>query len=327
MLPTKSPPTDDQIRQWINYAERKIPARRFALRAMVYSNNAIKKSVHFSLRKYDVALHPVEKTAEVVFGDKHRFMPAYTCELISKEGAGSGQIGAIFDLQAALDSILPLMGFDYELTLDFEMWEDYGEGWLPVQAFGGYGKYQHGHGDVPNPRIHELVAAYEILSTREDAQSKKFFKLRQKLKEAASQANVSPRYGLLAYYNVIEVVADELIGPSESGKPYPQKVKMQKLLALHYHNFNPDECIKVADTRNKLAHSDQPNVHIEALLCRDIALWAAELIALKLVSFPPNLRLSRPSEPRHHRQYRLSNEHSQATRKPSSTPTRSVDTP
>lgn len=295
MLPKKSPPAEDQIKQWIHYAEKKIPAQRFAMRALVYSDNAIKKSVHFSLRRYDVALHPVEKTADHVFGDKHRFMPAYTCELISKEGAGPGQIGSLFDLQAALDSILPLMGFDYDLTLDFEMWQDYGEGWLPVQAFGGYGKYQHGHGDVPNPRIHGLVTAYEILSDREDTQSKKFFKLRQKLKEAASQANVSARYGLLAYYNVIEVVADELVGPSESGKPYPQKIKIQKLLALHPHSFNVDECIKVAEARNKLAHSDRPNVHIEALLCRDIALWAAELIALKLLSPPPPLPFANPA--------------------------------
>lgn len=225
-------------------------------------------------------------TPENVFGDKHKFMPAYTCELISKGDTGPGQVGSLFDLHAALDCILPLMGFDYELSLDFEMWQDYGKGWLPVQAFGGDGKYQHGHSDVPNPRIYDLVAAYETLSTNEDPLSKKFFKLRQRLKEAASQANVSARYGLLAYYNVIEVVADELIGPSESGKPYPQKLKMQKLLALHQHTFNVEDCIGVAAARNKLAHSDRNSVHMEALLCKEIALWAAELIALKLLSTP-----------------------------------------
>lgn len=54
------------------------------------------------------------------------------------------------------------MGFDYHLTLDFEM-ANYGEGWLPVQAVSGYGKYQHGHGDVPNPRIH--AAGFALTAT------------------------------------------------------------------------------------------------------------------------------------------------------------------
>jgi hypothetical protein len=285
MLPKTSAPTLEQIQQWLSYAERKIAPRRFAMRTLVYSDSSIKKAVYFSLRQYDVALYPIEQTAANIFGDKHKFMPAYTCELISKGEVGPGHIGSLY---AALDCIMPLMGFDYELPVEFEMWQDYDGEWLPVQASGGACKFQDRHGDVPNSRIYELVAAYETLSTRSDKRSKKFATLPQRLKEAASQANVATKYGLLAYYNVIEIIADDLLGSAEDGKPYPQKVKMEKLLSLFPHRFNVQACIKVSNARNKLAHSDGKSFHEEARLCREIALWAAEHIALELLKIPEN---------------------------------------
>lgn len=119
MLPTYLPPTPEQIKQWLSYTKQGILARRFAMRALVYSDNAITKTVNFSLNKYDITLHPVEQTASGVFGGEQKYFPTFICELVSK-GAVAGR-GSIFDLYAALDQIMPLMGFDYELKLEHEM--------------------------------------------------------------------------------------------------------------------------------------------------------------------------------------------------------------
>jgi hypothetical protein len=290
-LPIKSPPSQQQIDQWVSYVNRKIEARKFAMRALVYSDNSIKLPIYFSLNKYEIALYPVEKTAQVVFGGTHRFFPAFSCELISNGNSGPGHVGSLMDLYAALDCVMPLMGFDYELTMEYEMWQDYEGVWLPVQAFAGACKFQHVHSDVPNPKIYELVSTYEALSARLDKRSQKFATLPQRLKAAARQANVAENYGLLAYYNIIEVVADDLLTPSETGKPFKQREKMEKLLALYPHKFNVEDCLKVSAARNTLAHSHGKSFFEEARLCREIALWAAERIAEVLLNVPVDMPL------------------------------------
>lgn len=253
------------------------------MRAVVYSDNAIRKPVAFSLTAYDVRLSPIERTAKNVFSHLEKFMPAYTCEIISKTECGH-VLGSVHDLHRALDCILPLLGFDYTLSLDFEMWQDYDGSWLPVLAGCGSGTHMWSHSDLPNPRIHEIVEAYEALSLRKDKRSRKIAKLRARLGEAVSLSNISPKYGFLAYYNVVETVADDLIRPKEGEKPLKQKVKVETLLTLFPHTFNVADCIKVADIRNALAHSDGENFHVEAALCKQLALWASECLALQLAS-------------------------------------------
>lgn len=281
MLPTYSPPTQEQIRQWLTYVEQGIEAHRFAMRTIVYSDNVINKRIDFSLKKYNITLRPIEKTPHMIFGGEQKYFPAFTLELISRE-PGSGR-GSIFDLANALDQIMPLMGFDYELKPEHEMWLDFDGSWLPAQTPAGIARGQWNHSDVPNPRIYELVAAFEALSTKSDERSKKFSSLPARLKEAASQANFSANLGLLSYYKIIEVIADDVLPPPASEKrAHSQQEKMRMLLELYPHNFSVEDCVKVSAARNKLAHSYGKCFAREAHLCKQIALWATEQIAFKL---------------------------------------------
>jgi hypothetical protein len=282
MLPTYFPPTPAQIRQWLTYAEQGVEARRFAMRTIVYSDNVINKRINFSLKKYDITLQPIEKTPSMVFGGEQKYFPAFVFELISKGPVA--ERGSIYDLANALDQIMPLMGFDYELKPEYEMWFDYDGSWLPAQTPSGIVRGQWSHSDVPNARIYELVTAFETISTQSDERSKKFSALPKRLKEAASQANFSANLGLLSYYKIIEVIADDVLPPPPLEKrAHSQQEKMKMLLELYPHSFNVDDCAKVSIARNKLAHSYGKCFAMEAHLCKQIALWATEQIAFELL--------------------------------------------
>lgn len=217
----------------------------------------------------------------MIFGGEQKYFPAFILELVSK-GPVAGR-GSIYDLANALDQIMPLMGFDYELKPEHEMWLDYDGSWLPAQTSSGMVRGQWSHSDVPNERIYELVAAFETISTKPDERSKKFSTLPQRLKEAASQANFSANLGLLSYYKIIEVIADDVLPPPPPEKrAHSQQEKMKMLLELYPHNFNVEDCVKVSAARNKLAHSYGKCFAREAHLCKQIALWATEQIAFQL---------------------------------------------
>lgn len=295
LLPKTALPTQEQIRQWLNYSEQKIMAKRFAMRAVVYSDHSIEKTIQFSLNKYDVSLHFAEKTPQMVFGGEQKYFPAFICELISKDNTDQGRMGTLFDLHNALDRIMPLMGFDYELGRNFEMWQDYGGQWLPVQASTGVMRMQNSHSDVPNSRIYELVAVYETLAMRPDDRSQKFSRIPQLLREAASLASFATNHGLLAYYKIIEIIADDVLTPPLDKRHHTQQEKMSGLLKRYPHTFNVANCIKISVARNKLAHSSNGNgFHKEAWLCKEIALWAAEQIALDVLTNSSTALLDAP---------------------------------
>lgn len=295
LLPNTKSPTQEQIQQWLSYFEQKIEAKRFAMRTVVYSDHAIEKTIHFSLNNYDISLHPIEKTPQMAFGGEQKYYPAFICELISKENAAQARMGTLFDLYNALDRIMPLMGFDYELSRNFEMWQDYDSQWLPVQASTGAVKTQHGYSDVPNSRIYELVSAYEAISLAPDGRLQKLSRLPQLLKEATNLASLATNHGLLAYYKVIEIIADDVLDPPQDKRFHTQQEKMAGLLKLYPHTFNVADCIKVSVARNKLAHSSgSDGFHKEAWLCKEIALWAAEQIALDILKNSATALLDAP---------------------------------
>lgn len=130
-----------------------------------------------------------------------------------------------------------------------------------------------------------MIAAFETISTRSDERSQKFSTLPQRLKEAASQASFSASLGLIAYYKIIEVIADDVLPPPPPEKrSHSQQDKMRMLLARYPHNFNVEDCVKVSAARNKLAHSHGKSFAVEAHWCKQIALWAVEHIAFELLA-------------------------------------------
>ncbi|KGK57160.1 hypothetical protein NC00_14175 [Xanthomonas cannabis pv. phaseoli] len=153
------------------------------------------------------------------------------------------------------------------------------------------------YNEMPNPKIQELIQAYEKLSLKSDKRSKKASTLRSRLKEALELEDVSPRFSFISYYNIIEVISDDLASEKDvpSGNKVAidiakyslstkgsQRTKIYFLLLAFDNNFELNQAMALSDTRNYLAHGQiELDVHYVEL-CKKLAIWASESYVLHL---------------------------------------------
>ncbi|MYM85374.1 hypothetical protein GTP44_26000 [Duganella sp. FT50W] len=151
--------------------------------------------------------------------------------------------------------------------------------------------------DVPNPQIYAIVEAYEQLAKRSEKRAKKAVKMRIRLKEALALEAISSRYSFLSFYNIIEIVADDLIKEQEcrNGTQFAQEIvryalagkssqrlKIYFLLNAFPNDFVMETALELAELRNNLTHADGDFDHVAFQLCKKIALWSSATLAVQL---------------------------------------------
>lgn len=283
----------EDTKRWLDYQERGIKPSRYKLKAIVYADKSIKKEVSFGLNGLNVKLIPLEKKFPRLppVGD---YMPAFICEVISESVVH--REGNNFDIKQSLDRILPWFGFDYQLPTSFREWQEYDEKWFET-TFNFPGIFPLiTYPDVPNKNIHLIVESCNKLEKISDKRSVKALKIRNNLKEAIKLESISRRYSFLSYYNIIEIISDDLsldencllectISKKKVGlyeRQRNQKTKISYLLKVFENNFIEEKCIHLADIRNKLAHSRQEIAQHDFTLCKNLSFWAAENYVITL---------------------------------------------
>jgi len=289
MSPTES-------KRWLDFQAKGIRPTRFKLKSIVFSNKGIGVPIRFSLNRCELSLMPIphnERPHENVEG----YMPAFICEVVCEQSVFRG--GGNFSIRDALDKVLPLLGFDYRLPLSFEQWEEYEGEWLASMGAAGSMSVLNIYGDNPNKNIHAIVEAYEKLSSRTDKRSQKALSVRNRLKEAITLENISRRYSFLSFYNIIEIISDDLAAAKDysSGDQIAreiseyalstkgsQRTKIYFLLHAMPNSFEVQDCVHLSDIRNYIAHGEQ-EVEFEYFeLCKKLAYWASEGFALRVAN-------------------------------------------
>lgn len=284
----------EDAEKWLHYYNLGIKPTRYKLSSLVYSNIGISIPINFKLNGYKLSLIPLPEGGDF-HGEIEGYMAAFMCEIISESEAHCG--GNNFDIHECLDRVLPLVGFNYRLPLNYLQWEEYEGEWIRAIAGGGRVSMQSRYQTLPNENIHTIVDAYEKVSTRSDRRSKKATTIRSRLKEANNLETVSRRYSFLSYYSILEIISDDLASnkhhPSNSqvaidiaeyslSTKGSQRAKMYFLLSALEHDFNVDLCVKLSDIRNDIAHGEQTVKHEHFELCKKMAFWASEIFVLHI---------------------------------------------
>lgn len=268
---------------WLDYNSRGVKATRYKLNSLVYSNHGILSMVSFELDGYGLSIYPVP-SGGALLDSLDGYMLAFGCEVVSEGSKHRG--GGNFDIKECLDRVMPLLGFNYRLPLEYTQWEEYEGRWIKSIAGGGAVSMQSQHKELPNKNIFKLVSAYEKISKKMDKRSKKALAIRSRLKEAGELERVSRRYSFLSYYSVIEIISDDMASnkscPSGSSIAIDiaehalstkgsQRTKLYFILNALENDFDVGRCIGVADVRNNIAHGEQVVKYEDFDLCKKIA--------------------------------------------------------
>lgn len=281
-------------KKWLEYRQKGVEPTRYKLSTIVFATQRIAVPVNFELNGHNLSLLPLAE-GEHPIGMIEGYGPAFRCEIISQPSVHRD--GNNFDIQEALDRVLPLLGFDYRLPIEYQQWEEYDGQWLPVIGLAMSASFLISHSDIPNKTIHSIVAAYEKLSGQTDKRSKKAVAIRGRLKEALRLENISRRYSFLSYYSIIEIISDDMAAANDcpSGDTTAQEIahfslsakgsqrtKLYFLLRAIPNDFSIMSCIEVADTRNDISHGDLTVCAEHFDLCKKLAFWASEAFVLKV---------------------------------------------
>ena len=286
----------EHAKRWMEYYERGQNPTRVKLRAVVYSDQAISTPVHFKLNNFEMTLFPLPE-GKPISSNEGGLMPAFGCETIVQYEHHRG--GNNFDLYECLDRVLPVIGFKYRLSIHFNQWEEYDGEWLEVIGGGGRFSMLSTHKEIPKLNIQALVQAYEKVSLKSDKRSKKATMIRKRLKEALELEDVSPRFSFMSYYNIIEIISDDLAASKDVptkdcvavdmarhslSTKGSQRTKIYFLLLAFENDFNLDEQMELADIRNDLAHGqfELDREYVDA--CKKLAVWVSEKYVLHIAS-------------------------------------------
>lgn len=284
----------EYTKKWLEYQQRGLKPTRYKLSVIVFATHSIAVPVQFELNEQNLSLLPFAE-GERPQGNIEGYGPAFRCEIISQPSAHRN--GTNFGIQEALDSVLPILGFDYRLPIEHKQWEEYDGQWLPTPQMFASASVLSTSPDIPK-KIPSIVAAYEKLSGQTDKRSRKAVTIRKRLKEALRLENISQRYSFLSYYSIVEIVSDDLAATKDcpSGDNIAQEIanfslstkgsqrtKIYFLLRAILNDFNITSCVEIADTRNDIAHGklEVSNEHFN--LCKKLAFWASEAFVLRLV--------------------------------------------
>lgn len=283
----------EDTKKWLEYQQRGVKPTRYKRSAIVFSSHSIAVPVHFELNGLHLSLLPFA-SGERPVGSLEGYGPAFRCEIISQSSVPSS--GDDVNIQEALDRVLPLLGFDYRLPIEYQQWEEYDGQWLSVLGVAMSASMLLTHPDIPQ-KTNSIVAAYERLSGRKDKRSKKTVAIRSRLKEAVRLEDISRRYSFLSYYSIIEIVSDDLAAAKDcpSGDSIAQEIanyslstkgsqrtKIYFLLRAIPNEFNISSCVEIADIRNNIAHGEMTVSPEHFDLCKKIAFWASDAFVLKV---------------------------------------------
>ncbi|MBV6449013.1 hypothetical protein [Nitrosomonas sp.] len=283
----------EDAEKWLYYYNLGMKPTRYKLSSLVYSNNSILTPVNFKLNEYELFLKPFPE-GKSVHGEVEGYLAAFMCEIFYKSEAHRGGNYAIHE---CLDRVLPLIGFNYRLPLDYLVWEEYEGEWIQASSSGVRASMQHRHQKLPKENIQAIVNAYEKVSTRSDKRAEKANAIRSRLKEAGDLETVSRRYSFLSYYSILEIISDDLasnksclsgdqiaieIAEDKLGRKGSQRDKIYFLLNAFVHDFDIDLCVKLSGTRNEIAHGEQTVKPGHLELCKKMAFWASEVFVLHI---------------------------------------------
>lgn len=286
--------SQEDAKKWLDYRERGLKPTRYKLKSVVYSDNALEAFTQFKLNGFELTLAPLSAEHRR-FEEIDGFAPAFICEVIS--GHDSHRGGSNFDLYECLDRVLPVIGFKYRLPLEYSQFEEYEGEWIESVAGGGNVSLQRIHKVIPHPKIQEIISAYESALTRVDKRSKKSVIIRTRLKEALELERVSRRFSFMSYYNILEIISDDLasnktaaysnaiaadISKFSLSTKGSQRVKLYFLLQAIDNEFDLDQSIALADVRNDLAHGELSVDWPKLELCKKIAFWASDYFILSM---------------------------------------------
>lgn len=284
----------EHLKRWLDYQELGVKPNRYKLESIVFSDNSISEEAHFQLNGHELSLLSLPENFKKT-SSLEGLMPAFLCRVISDYESHRG--GNNFDIHTCLDKVLPLVGFNYSLPINFSQWEEYEGEWIQCIGGGAACSMLLTHQSLPNPNIVEIVNAYEIVSKRVDKRAIKASKIRTRLKEAVELEGVSRRYSFLSYYSILEIISDDLASkkncPSENliaqeiakfslSTRGSQRTKIYFLLNALEHEFNLDDCISLSDIRNDIAHGEQTVAHEAFELCKKLAFWASEKFVIEV---------------------------------------------
>lgn len=292
--------TKQDAKRLLEYRDLGIKPTRYKSRTVVYSNYSIAEEQHFQFEAYQVKLTPCSThEKERSFGIK--YLPAFICEVTVSPNQHKS--GGNFDIKNVLDEILTWLGFDFEIGLSHETWEEYEGVWFPAVSCAGAVSIQLRHQRLPKLDFEHFLKKYEIAKSLNSKKAKKVVNMRKYLKEGLKLKDISPNYSFMSFYKVVEIVADDLASSQYCATHSPvvqeivsfklmnrgsQRTKIYYLLSALNNEFDKGEMVYLADIRNELAHNDH-NVSYEKLtLCQELAYWAAENYVSILVSQQEN---------------------------------------
>ncbi len=279
----------EKMKKWLEYQQKGVKPTLYKFSTIVFSTDTLAVPVHFALKEQTLSLLPLMDN-EIPRGLIEGYGAAFRCEVTYKDDNK-------FNIQETLDLILPIIGFDYRLPIEYKKWEEYEGQWLEVTVVYASGSQLISHPDLP-PNTHSIVAAYEKLSGRTDKRSKKAVAIRSRLKEAIRLENISRRYSFLSYYSIIEIVSDDLAAARDcpSGDKIAQEIanfalsskgsqrtKLYFLLRAIPNDLNITNCIEIADIRNDIAHGNLTVSKGHLDLCKKVAFLASESLVLRLI--------------------------------------------
>jgi hypothetical protein len=277
-----------KIQNWIQCRERFGEPSRTKYTAVVYSDQLCSQSLEFKLLGGTLSISPIgegERSMEYLDG----YLPAFHAEYtISHAITNKNKIRS---LNEALDFVLPLMAFDYRVSGFESKFDEFNGEWVealnPRLTCGGMSY----HKDLPRRKLIECIGSLAKLMEVDHGRKKIAVSLKDKLREALRLSSTSARYSFLSYYNILELISDDLAKRNEipSGDSVAKEIsefslstkgsqrnKIYFLSRAISNDFNLEDCLALCEVRNKLAHAESAIDPSQYNLCADLAHWMVE---------------------------------------------------
>ncbi len=286
-----------KINIWIKFREEFGEPTRTKYTATVYSDQLYSQSLEVNLLGGALSLKPISQN-ERSMDYLDEYLPAFIAEYtVDNKKVIRNKITT---LNEALDFVLPLMAFDYRLTGFESKFDEFNGQWVealnPRVTYGGISA----HKDLPRNKLIECIDALSRIAERDHSRTKTALSLKNKLREALRLRNTSIRYSFLSYYNILEIISDDLAKrneiPSDDivakeisefslSTKGNQRSKIYFLLRAVKNEFKLDECLEICEIRNKLAHAESNIEWNHYNLCADLAHWMVEEYIIWVANF------------------------------------------
>lgn len=274
------------MKPWVSFQDQGIKATRFKNKLIVYSDKTIKKEIRLNLEHHEVFMNPINNSnIRLEEASTKKYPSAFICEVISNNCNDINKSTSI----PALDEIFTWLEFDYILGEIYEREEEYNGEWVSAPALSFSCKIQMGYPDLPKENLQSFLKIYEKVKKVNSKRGRKVITVRQNLQEGLRLRDISKKYSFLAFYNVIEMISDDLVSKKYHETDDPvikeliefqlikgQRSKIYYILKAIKNDFQVRNMLKLANLRNTATHSDE-NIDNDLLdMCQKLAYWSAE---------------------------------------------------